>query len=174
MSPANTRVTRTLVVSRVFNAPLDLVWRTWTDPELLMQWWGPDLFTCPFAKMDVREGGRTRRGYVDRVHARAERIRWARHVQRMELSENPMASLDFIQHMADKDGNRVDPKALGLPPDFPSDTRTLVTFEALSSDKTKMVVSQFEMPTADSELGKHAEIGLDQCVDKMRAIFADM
>jgi uncharacterized protein YndB with AHSA1/START domain len=84
----------------------------------------------------------------------------------------PMKSLEFIQHMADKDGNRVDPKTLGLPPDFPGDTRTVVTFEALSGEETRMVVSQFDMPAADSELGKNAEIGLNQSVDKMKAIFA--
>jgi uncharacterized protein YndB with AHSA1/START domain len=170
MKPSNTRSTRTLVVSRIFNAPIDLVWRTWTDPELLMQWWGPDLFTCPFAKMDVREGG------TSIVCMRAPKEYGGQDMFSAWSYRKivPMASLDFIQHMADKDGNRVDPKALGLPPEFPSETRTLVTFEALSSDKTKMVVSQFEMPTADSELGKHAEIGLNQSVDKMKAIFADM
>jgi hypothetical protein len=84
----------------------------------------------------------------------------------------PLTSLEFIQYMVDKDGNRVDPRALGLPPDFPSDTRTIVTFEALSDDESKMVVSEFDMPTADSELGKNAEIGLNQSIDKMKVIFA--
>jgi uncharacterized protein YndB with AHSA1/START domain len=169
MSPANTSRTRTLVVARVFNAPIDLVWRTWTDPELVMQWWGPDFFTCPFAKMDVREGGtsivcmRAPKEYGGQDMFSAWKYR----------KIVPMKSLEFTQHMADRDGNRIDPKALGLPAEFPSDTRTIVTFEALSTGETKMVVSEFDMPTADSELGKNAEIGLNQSVDKMKAIFAN-
>jgi len=164
----NTPRTRTLVVSRVFNAPLDLVWRTWTDAELVMQWWGPDNFTCPFAKIDLREGG------TSVVCMRAPKEYGG---QDMFSAWNyrkivPMKSLEFIQHMADKDGNRVDPKALGLPPEFPSDTRTIVTFEAVSADETKLVVSQFDMPSADSVFGKNAELGLNQSVDKMQAIFA--
>lgn len=168
MSPARTPRTRTLVVSRVFSAPLDLVWRTWTDPELVMQWWGPDLFTCPFATMDVREGG------TSIVCMRAPKEYGGQDMFSAWSYRKivPMTSLEFIQHMADKDGNRVDPKALGLPPDFPSETRTIVTFEALNDDETRMVVSQFDMPTTDSELGKNAAIGLNQSVDKMKAIFA--
>src|SRR5688572_8231909 len=44
-------------VTRVYNAPVELVWQTWTDPKLVMRWWGPDKFTCPSAKIDFREGG---------------------------------------------------------------------------------------------------------------------
>ena len=160
--------TRTLVVSRVFSAPIDLAWRTWIDPELVMQWWGPDFFTCPFAKMDVREGGKSivcmrapkEYGGQDMFSAWSYR------------KVVPMKSLEFIQFMVDKDGNRLDPKKLGLPADFPGETRTIVTFEALNSEQTRMVVSQFDMPTSESELGRNAELGLNQSVDKMQAIFA--
>ena len=30
-----------MVVTRVFDAPRELVWRAWTDPKYIMQWWGP-------------------------------------------------------------------------------------------------------------------------------------
>jgi len=48
---------RSLVVSRVFNAPIDLVWRMWTDPEHIKNWWGPNGFTNTIYKMDVKSGG---------------------------------------------------------------------------------------------------------------------
>jgi uncharacterized protein YndB with AHSA1/START domain len=47
---------RDLVFTRVFDAPVALVWKAWTDPQHVMQWWGPTGFTSPFARMDVREG----------------------------------------------------------------------------------------------------------------------
>ena len=46
---------RDLVVTRVIDAPVEQVWKAWTDPELVKQWWGPDGFTCPLARIDFRE-----------------------------------------------------------------------------------------------------------------------
>ncbi len=46
-----------LVITRLFDAPVELVWKAWTEPEFVMQWWGPNYFTCPSAAIDFREGG---------------------------------------------------------------------------------------------------------------------
>jgi uncharacterized protein YndB with AHSA1/START domain len=48
---------RELVISRILNAPVDLVWESWTRPEHIVKWWGPDGFTNTIFKMDVRPGG---------------------------------------------------------------------------------------------------------------------
>ncbi|PUZ23362.1 polyketide cyclase [Chitinophaga parva] len=48
---------RELRVSRLFNAPVALVWEAWTQPEHIANWWGPDGFTCTITKMDMRPGG---------------------------------------------------------------------------------------------------------------------
>ena len=50
--------TERLVVTRVFDAPRELVWKAWTDPKYVMQWWGPKGFTSPVCKMDFRVGGK--------------------------------------------------------------------------------------------------------------------
>jgi len=49
-----------MVVSRVIEAPRDLVWRAWTDPAHLPRWWGPQGFSCETKEIDIREGGRWR------------------------------------------------------------------------------------------------------------------
>ena len=51
---------RTLVIERVFDAPRELVWKAWTDPEQAMRWWGPKGFTSPRIESDLRVGGRYR------------------------------------------------------------------------------------------------------------------
>jgi uncharacterized protein YndB with AHSA1/START domain len=48
---------RELVVTRVFNAPRERVFRAWTDPKLAVQWWGPKWHPATFLEMDVRPGG---------------------------------------------------------------------------------------------------------------------
>ncbi|MBI3597425.1 MAG: SRPBCC domain-containing protein [Nitrospirae bacterium] len=45
------------VISRTFDAPRDLVWKAFTDPERMKHWWGPKGFTVRVAKMDFRPGG---------------------------------------------------------------------------------------------------------------------
>jgi uncharacterized protein YndB with AHSA1/START domain len=42
---------------KVVKAPLELVWKVWTKPEHITNWWGPDGFTSTILKMDVREEG---------------------------------------------------------------------------------------------------------------------
>jgi len=46
-----------IVITRVFNAPKELVFQAWTDREHLAQWWGPRGFNCPRCEIDVRPGG---------------------------------------------------------------------------------------------------------------------
>lgn len=48
---------REIVAERLLNAPRELVFQVWTDPEHLARWWGPRGFTITTAEMDVRPGG---------------------------------------------------------------------------------------------------------------------
>ena len=45
------------VISRVFDAPRELVWKCFTEPEHMSEWWGPKGFTVVASKMDLRPGG---------------------------------------------------------------------------------------------------------------------
>jgi uncharacterized protein YndB with AHSA1/START domain len=46
-----------ICISRVFDAPRELVWRAMTDPKHVVNWWGPKGFTTTIETMDVRPGG---------------------------------------------------------------------------------------------------------------------
>jgi len=48
---------RELVLTRLIDAPREAVYRAWTDPNLLMQWFAPLPYTTPRAELDVRPGG---------------------------------------------------------------------------------------------------------------------
>jgi uncharacterized protein YndB with AHSA1/START domain len=49
-----------VVITRVFDAPRALVWKAWTDPAMMAQWFGPRGFTNPVCELDVRAGGALR------------------------------------------------------------------------------------------------------------------
>jgi len=50
----------TVTLTRVYDAPRDLVWRAWTDPKHMAQWFGPRGFTSSVPELDVRVGGNLR------------------------------------------------------------------------------------------------------------------
>ena len=155
--------TRDLIVTRVFDAPVELMWKAWTDPQYIMKWWGPDYFTSPSAKIDLRVGG------TSLVCMRAPKEFGGMDMYSTWAYEEivPMERIEFIQNLADKDGNPIDPAEIGMPPEFPRDIRTVVTFKALGDGKTEMTVTEYNMPTADTEMGRNAELGLNQSLDKM-------
>lgn len=54
---ANPESDREIVVTRLLDAPRELVFKVWTDPQHVAQWWGPNGFTNTIREMDVRPGG---------------------------------------------------------------------------------------------------------------------
>ncbi|WP_264564648.1 SRPBCC family protein [Flavobacterium sp. N3904] len=54
----NTTPESEIVSSRIFNSPRELVYRAWTNPEHLKNWWGPAGFTNTFNEFDFRVGGK--------------------------------------------------------------------------------------------------------------------
>jgi uncharacterized protein YndB with AHSA1/START domain len=48
---------RDLVLTRLIDAPREKLYRAWTEPELLKQWFAPAPYTTPAAELDVRPGG---------------------------------------------------------------------------------------------------------------------
>jgi uncharacterized protein YndB with AHSA1/START domain len=61
-APASAMAERKLTITRIFDAPRELVWQCWTDPDQFARWWGPEHFTTPreSVEIDLRPGGRFR------------------------------------------------------------------------------------------------------------------
>lgn len=57
---ATPSMSRELTITRILDAPRELVIKAWTDPRQVAQWWGPRGFTCPVCEMDVRPDGALR------------------------------------------------------------------------------------------------------------------
>lgn len=154
-----------VVVTRVFDVPVAQVWDAWVQPELVMQWWGPTGFTCPSAAMDFREGGTSlvcmrapqEFGGQDMYSA------WA------YTAIVPQQRIEYIHNLADAQGNAVDPTQIGLPADFPADVRNEITFTPLEAGGTRIDITEYGYPSAQwHDMSKQ---GLEQCLDKMAALF---
>jgi uncharacterized protein YndB with AHSA1/START domain len=155
-----------LVFTRVFDAPVEQVWRVWTDAERVMRWWGPDGFTSPSAKMDFREGE------TSLVCMRAPKEMGGQDMYSTWTYREivPMKRIEYIHNLADKDGNKIDPTSIGMPADFPQDLRNTVTFKALGDNRTEMTVTEYDWPVG--QMMEMSKMGMEQCLGKLAAIFA--
>jgi uncharacterized protein YndB with AHSA1/START domain len=59
-APASTVKSNDILITRIFDAPRELVFKAWTDPAHLMKWWSPKGSTTPHASVDLRVGGEFR------------------------------------------------------------------------------------------------------------------
>ena len=164
--PARTSKKRDLVFTRVFDAPVGPVWKAWVDPEMVKQWWGPEGFTCPVAKIDFREGG------TSLVCMRAPKEFGGQDMYSTWTYTKlvPMREIEYLHHFADKDGNRMDPAQQGLPPEMPEEVRNLVTLKAVDDNKTEITVTEYDWPVG--HMMEMSKMGMEQCLDKMAASFA--
>jgi uncharacterized protein YndB with AHSA1/START domain len=154
--------TRDLVITRVFDAPVERVWEAWIDPEHVKRWWGPKGFTAPVADMDVREGG-TSLVCMRSPEGQDFYNTWT------YRKIVPLQLIEFIQNFADEDGNKIAPADAGLPPEIPEEVRHVITFKALAGNQTEMSVTEYGY-TVDWVFDL-SSAGMNECLDKMATVF---
>ena len=154
---------RDLTVVRTFDAAVTSVWQAWVDPDLVKRWWGPTGFTCPLAEMDFRVGG-TSLVAMRSPEGNDIYTTWA------YTKITPHRSFEYIFNLSDESGRKLDPTALGFPPDFPQDARHDVVFEALDGTRTRMTMTEYGY--TNDQLFDLSKAGLEQTLDKMAALFA--
>lgn len=148
---------RDIVIERLFDAPRELVWKAWTDPERLRRWWGPQGFTAPSAKLDLRVGGK----YLFCMRAPDGKDYWSTGVYREVV---PMERIVCTDSFADEKGNVVPATHYGMSRDFPLEMLVTVTFEE-QDGKTKMTLRHAGIPAGPDRAG--ADQGWNQSFDKL-------
>lgn len=146
---------REIVITRVFDAPRELVFEAWTNPEHLVGWFGPKGFTLTTQAIDVRVGGMWR--FVFRGPDGTD------YDNRMVFLEVKRPELLSFDHGSDRD-------------DDPARFRVTVTFDAQSNGKTVVTLRQLH-PTKELRDQKIAfgavEFGL-QTLEKLAAYLQEM
>jgi uncharacterized protein YndB with AHSA1/START domain len=117
---------------RMFNAPRDMVFQAWTEPKYILQWWGPEGFTCPHATVDLKVGGK--------FHF-AMRGMGMEHWVIGEYQEIVKPSkIVSVMYFANQEGNKISPQdVFGPQTEFPYETRDVVTFEQIG-EQTRLTL----------------------------------
>ena len=147
------------VMERTFDAPVDLIWQMWTEPEHFKAWYGPDGVTIPVANMDVRVGG-TRLVGMEMQSPDGPIPMWFTGEYR-EVIENKR--LVYTESISDEDGNVSSPPDAAMPESHPTRTQVRVELEDIGG-RTKMVLTHLGVP-ADSP----GAAGWTMALDKLAA-----
>ena len=133
-----------VVIERSFDAPVELIWRMWTEPEHFAAWYGPDGATIPVAKMDVRVGG-ARLVCMEMETPDGPMQMWFTGEYREVVAHKRLV---YTESMSDADGNVLSPSDLGMPDGHPVTTEVTVELTDVGG-RTKMVMTHVGIP-ADS------------------------
>ena len=118
------------VISRVLDAPRDLVWECFTKPERMKEWWGPKGVKVIKSEMDFRPGGT----YHYAMQAPGAPVMWGRQVYR-EIA--PKDRIVFINSFSDEQGGL---SRHPMAPTWPMEMLSTFTFEDMPGGKTKFTV----------------------------------
>jgi uncharacterized protein YndB with AHSA1/START domain len=142
---------RTIVIERELDAPRELVWKVWTDPDEVTKWWGPEGFTTPRDKIeyDLRAGGVAR---LTMVGPDGEEYPNDGHFRIVEPPERLSFGEETTDHPMIESGE------------------TTVEFIDLGGERTKVVITS-RMVCAE-ELVAMAQSGWNSQLDKLDALLA--
>ena len=122
-------------ITRIFNAPREMVFKAWTDPVYVKQWWGPAQFTSPFCAIDFRVGGQFR--FCMRSPEGQDYWNIGTYTE-IVVPEKIVSTMRF----SDKDGNVVPSSHYFGNTEFPSEMIDVVTFATHEREKTKLTLSR--------------------------------
>jgi uncharacterized protein YndB with AHSA1/START domain len=154
-----------MVITRIFDAPRALVWKAWTEPQYVMQWWGSKGFTAPVCKIDFRVGGK----FLCCMKSPDGQEGW----NGGEYHEIvPHEKIVYSLYFADSQGNKVDPAQLGIEHEAIEDARDVVIFEDFGNGQTKLTMIGNE--TMEEAKNSGQVEGWNEILDKVAAVVAGL
>jgi uncharacterized protein YndB with AHSA1/START domain len=127
----------TISIKRIFNLPLNTVWKAWTEPESLKKWWGPKEYTCPYCAIDLKPGGK----YLNSMKGPDGTEIWGTGTYKKIVSNKKIVYTDSF---ADSKGNVV-PASYYKMTDMPLEMMVTVTLEEVNG-KTNMQLKHEGIP----------------------------
>lgn len=166
----NTNNKKEIKISRIFNAPIKKVWEAWTMPQEIMKWWGPQDFTSPVCKVDLRVGGK----YVFCMRGIAGpnqvvKDYWSGGIYKEII---PFEKIVCTDGFLNENGDSIDPIVYGMPSDFPKENEVIITFEDYLG-KTKLTILYVTDSSAaykamiETQMKEGWESSLDKLVESL-------
>ncbi len=147
-------------IQREFDAPIDAVWKMWTDPEMFKQWYGPMGMTVPTAEMDVVVGG-TRKVCMEMSSPERTMSMWFIGVYKEVKSPSRLV---YTESMCDAEGTLISAKSMGMPDGHPDITEVIVDLSE-ANGKTIMTMVHVGVPEGSAGAG-----GWNQAFDKLATL----
>lgn len=151
-----TAAQNTIVIQRVFELPVNKVWKAFTEPEQFKKWWGPKDFTCPSSEMEARVGGK----YLNCMRGPDGKEYWSTGVVKELVPEKKLVITD---NFSDEKGNIKDPSEYGMPGEWAKEL--LITLEMEEADgATKLRLQHEGIPP---EMRDECIQGWNESLDKL-------
>jgi uncharacterized protein YndB with AHSA1/START domain len=151
-----------LVIVRNFDAPRELIWQAWTEPEHCKRWWGPKDFSAPFCTIDLRVGGT----YLNCMRSPEGQDFWSTGVYREIVAPERIVCTDSF---ADADGKVVPATHYGMSADFPLELQITVTFKE-DKGKTRLTLRHAGLPPGEDF--DNCRAGWNESFDKLAEFLA--
>lgn len=145
-----------LVITRVFDAPVELIWKAWSESEQLMRWTGPYNYTIPFYNTDFRVDGKF---HLCMRSPEGQNIYGAGTYKEII----PLEKIVYTDSFADENGAIISASAYGMN-NFPLEMKVTVIFEE-ENGKTKMTLEHAGIPQGEDR--EQAKIGWNESFDKL-------
>ena len=149
--------TERMVITRIFDAPRELVWKAWTDPALVKQWWGPKGFTVPVYKADFRVGGK----YLICMKSPDGQEFWNGGEYHEIVKPEKIAS---TMYFSDSEGNKRSSEDYGIQHEVLDESADVTQFEEHGPTQTKLTFTGNEPMKSAIESGQLE--GWNQILDK--------
>ncbi len=140
MLAADTKSTD-FVTRRVFDAPPATLWKCFTEPERMKEWWGPKGSVIVASKIDFRVGGT----YLGAMRSPDGQVMWAKFVYREIV---PPKLLKWVHSCSNEQGGLT---RHPMAPTWPLEMLTTVTFEDAPGGKTKLTLVWSPLNASDEE-----------------------
>jgi uncharacterized protein YndB with AHSA1/START domain len=147
-------------IEREFAAPIDVIWRMWTDPDFFKLWYGPMGMSVPSAEMDLVVGGTRKICMEMKSPARTMRM-WFIGVYK-EI--NRPSRLVYTESMCDEAGVIISPQSMGMPAGHPDITEVIIQLREVNN-KTRMTLVHVGVPEGSGGAG-----GWNQSFDKLAEV----
>lgn len=151
-----------LIIRRTFHAPVERIWKAWSDSVLFEQWFSPRGYTIPSAKIDFRVGG----NYLFAMqNLEGGILTWGAGVYKEII---PYSKIVYANHFSDDKGNIISPKEAGIENwDGSGSAMVTVELETNGYDDTTITLTHKGIPKAVID---DCETDWGECFDKLRIL----